>query len=466
MITQRTRGIYNLHVLSQCIAVVAMYWIWKGLFPSVYNTLLVDSANYALYCGLAVFGLLLGSGLKDRKGYWASDSFIGSNRMAFAQTLHVGLVIAVYLMATRDAVISRVFIFSYLVLVYVLLLLSNRYVPMWLFGLFFSGNHVERTLLIGPVDRAQSLRRWLHHKKNIGIETIGILTEEEHAEPPADFPILGRLEQLEKIVHSERATQVILLAIPQSHDRIRSIAQSCERMGARFLLVLNFDELLKHRVSISEDEGFRFISLRQEPLEDPLNRFLKRTLDLCVAWPVVLLVLPWTTLLVWLFQRIQSPGPVFYRQIRSGLQNQPFEILKYRTMHVNNPDEARQASDNDNRIYRAGHWFRKLSIDELPQFWNVLEGTMSVVGPRPHLSKHDAKFAQVLSNYSIRALVKPGITGLAQTRGFRGETKTVDDIARRLESDLVYLENWSLGLDILLVLRTVWQMIFPPRTAL
>jgi lipopolysaccharide/colanic/teichoic acid biosynthesis glycosyltransferase len=135
-------------------------------------------------------------------------------------------------------------------------------------------------------------------------------------------------------------------------------------------------------------------------------------------------------------------------------------------MHVANPDVTKQASKGDSRIYPGGQWLRKLSLDELPQFLNVLRGEMSVVGPRPHLMQHDDIFARVLVNYPVRRNVKPGITGLAQVRGFRGETRTNEDVVKRVESDIYYLENWSLFLDVWIILRTAWQVIFPPRTAL
>src|SRR5262249_45639835 len=140
-------------------------------------------------------------------------------------------------------------------------------------------------------------------------------------------------------------------------------------------------------------------------------------------------------------------------------------IYKYRTMHLNHPDEARQASKNDARVYPAGRWFRKLSIDELPQFINVLKGEMSVVGPRPHLPKHEEVFVRVRSRYLIRKFIRSGITGWAQVNGFRGEIHVETDICRRVEADIHYLENWAFSLDCLIILKTIKQCLFPPRTA-
>jgi lipopolysaccharide/colanic/teichoic acid biosynthesis glycosyltransferase len=134
-------------------------------------------------------------------------------------------------------------------------------------------------------------------------------------------------------------------------------------------------------------------------------------------------------------------------------------------MYPGTEEPAKQATATDSRIFSAGHLLRRFSIDEIPQFLNVLKGNMSVVGPRPHLTEHNDKFAELLSNYHIRAFVKPGITGLAQVRGFRGESTTREEIAARLRSDLVYLENWSLILDLSIIVRTVWHVLVPPKTA-
>jgi lipopolysaccharide/colanic/teichoic acid biosynthesis glycosyltransferase len=179
----------------------------------------------------------------------------------------------------------------------------------------------------------------------------------------------------------------------------------------------------------------------------------------------VIFVLPIASLFVWLCHRAQSPGPLFFTQRRTGKHNEEFQILKYRTMHVNHGEEARQATEDDCRVFRTGRWMRKLSIDELPQFVNVLRGEMSVVGPRPHLVDHDELFGEIANFYRVRSFIKPGITGLAQVRGLRGEARRDQDLIDRIHSDLYYLENWSLLLDGVIIVRTAWHVVFPPKTA-
>jgi putative colanic acid biosynthesis UDP-glucose lipid carrier transferase len=279
------------------------------------------------------------------------------------------------------------------------------------------------------------------------------------------IPVLGTQDDVERVVREQGITQVIMLEFPlftevnrKHHPRLRSARRpSSHRQRSR--------EKLRHPVTHFEDDGFRFIGLREEPLENPLNRFCKRAIDIAIALPVMLVVFPLLTVIVWLAQRLQSPGPLFHAQTRAGMQNRQFTIYKFRTMHDGNTDLARQASDGDARIYPLGKWFRKLSIDEVPQFWNVLKGDMSIVGPRPHLIEHNNQFSRLMANYHVRAFVKPGITGLAQVRGFRGEARDNSDIEKRVACDIEYLENWNLSLECGIILRTCGQILVPPRTA-
>jgi putative colanic acid biosynthesis UDP-glucose lipid carrier transferase len=233
----------------------------------------------------------------------------------------------------------------------------------------------------------------------------------------------------------------------------------------RLLIVSDIEEKLRHPVTHFEDGGFRFIGLREEPLENPLNRFLKRAIDFAIAVPVMLFIFPVLALIVFIIQRMQSPGPVFHVQSRAGMQNRQFNIYKFRTMRPDHEELSRQAREGDQRVYPMGKWFRRFSLDEVPQFWNVLRGEMSIVGPRPHLIEHNEQFAQFMGNYHVRSFVKPGITGLAQVRGFRGEARNNEDIQNRVTCDIEYLENWNFSLECGIILRTFAQLIVPPRTA-
>jgi lipopolysaccharide/colanic/teichoic acid biosynthesis glycosyltransferase len=187
--------------------------------------------------------------------------------------------------------------------------------------------------------------------------------------------------------------------------------------------------------------------------------------DVAVSVAVIPAVVLPLMAIVAVIQRISSPGPLFFRQQRVGENGKVFGILKFRTMRLDNDDEARQASSGDDRIYRGGGWLRRLSVDEFPQFINVLRGEMSVVGPRPHMIQHEREFEKFHELYGSRRYVKPGVTGLAQVEGYRGEVKDAKDVRGRARYDLFYVKHWSLGLDFRLAMQTVLHLVKPPAKA-
>lgn len=522
MISQRTSGLQAL--LTACQMVLGTGLFWALALPLVLLNTPGDTgfrAAYLGYTGVLLAGLALealGSrepGAAANPGLWGAATAHGRTPLSIAhgramrQTLHAAGLLLAYLVAAKDQTISRTFIFTYLPALYLLLLTSNLYLPRTLAHWLFDGMRREKTLLVGRVAEAETLRPWLEKKAHLGIRTVGMVSDDPLAEfARGGFPRLGGREELAEVIRQHRITQVIRTALPDDLSEHHAMIDTCEQLGVRFLVVSNLQEHWGRPLSFIEDGGLRFIGMREEPLENPLNQLLKRVVDLAVAVPVIIFVLPPAVALVWICQRLQSPGPVFFRQTRAGLQNREFQILKFRTMHaaprqaavvpvpktpVRHPvlagvgaggprdhvsdlgpngaeppagnDEARQATVGDERIYGAAKWFRKFSVDELPQFWNVVKGEMSVVGPRPHLVQHNHLFARSLANYHVRTFVKPGITGLAQVRGFRGEAKSGADVARRMAADIEYLEKWSLPLDAAIIGRTFAQMVSPPETA-
>ncbi len=446
------------------LALVALF-----TFTWLTSATLQQWGRYPIYAAVVVAGLVSEALGRDRSRarlhIW-QRRFLDLHGLTLRQTIFAAVALLAWLAVMKDQTISRTFLLIYLPALYATLLASNYYLPRWLARGIFGGVREERTLLVGSAARAPRLQQWLAAKEMFGFRTVGILTGETPRPATIEsLRCLGGLEDLESVVRAEGATQVILLELPQERAPHARLVAAVEKLGVRFLILSNLEEMLDHPVVHVEDDGFRFISLREEPLENPLNRLLKRTLDLALALPIVVFVLPPLAALVWLAQRRQSPGPLFYTQTRAGIQNRQFQILKFRTMHADNSDVARPAARDDARVYPAGRWLRRLSLDEIPQFLNVLRGEMSVTGPRPHLVQHNAQFAAQMRNYHIRAFVKPGITGLAQVRGFRGETHTAEEIAQRLASDISYVENWRLALDLSIIFRTAWQMLAPPRTA-
>ncbi len=213
------------------------------------------------------------------------------------------------------------------------------------------------------------------------------------------------------------------------------------------------------------EENISYINENQEPLDLPLNKALKRCFDVVFSLAVLLTFFPLIYIIVAIAIKLSSPGPVFFKQKRTGQDGEDFDCYKFRSMRVNAAADFLQARKDDPRKTKIGDFLRRTNIDELPQFINVLRGDMSVVGPRPHMVKHTEDYSALIENYMDRHLVKPGITGLAQVRGFRGETKELYQMAGRVRLDVWYIQNWTPGLDIKIIYRTVQNAIKGERTA-
>ncbi|PNQ74769.1 undecaprenyl-phosphate glucose phosphotransferase [Hanstruepera neustonica] len=196
------------------------------------------------------------------------------------------------------------------------------------------------------------------------------------------------------------------------------------------------------------------LSLRDIPLEDSVNQFFKRAFDILFSSFVIIFILSWLTPIVAIFIKLESKGPVFFKQSRNGFNYKEFDCYKFRSMTPNKDAHLYQATRGDQRVTKIGKFIRKTSIDELPQFYNVLFGDMSVVGPRPHMVSHTNMYAKKIDKFMVRHFVKPGITGLAQISGFRGEVETDKDIIGRVKYDIFYIENWSLLLDLKIIIQT------------
>jgi putative colanic acid biosynthesis UDP-glucose lipid carrier transferase len=465
MVTQRTQGLYRVFLLCQIVIVAALFWFGVWVMVTFYSPSAQLTWNrYSIYCAMLVIGML-GESLsrEGSKRYFLQSELLRQHRLALRQTFASTGVLVFYLVAAKDAFISRVFFFNFLPWLYIALLFSHYFLPEFLArGMF---RREEKTLLVGSPAKAKALRGWLRRKAEMGLRVVGIICDEPLDGGADKIPILGGTGHFRSAIQEHAVTQVILLEFPQFNEENRDLIATCDQLGVRLLIVSDLEEKLRHPVTHFDDDGFRFIGLREEPLENPFNRGVKRTIDFVLAVPVMLIIFPPLALIVWLAQRLQSPGPLFHKQTRAGIQNRRFDIWKFRTMHPENADLARQATTEDERVYPLGKWFRKLSVDEIPQFWNVLCGDMSVVGPRPHLLEHNEQFSRLMRNYQVRTFIKPGITGLAQVRGFRGEAQTSEDIKNRVACDIEYLENWNLTLECGIIARTVAQLIMPPESA-
>ena len=426
------------------------HWLSDAATVSSYLMVLVVMAS-ALFAHAAAFSFMRSSALALAM---AEDLW-----WVLGQTVFVAFGVFGFIVAFKDHAVSRTFLFSFLGLLPISLTLARKIGQRWVAPILFDRGHQCGTLLVGKPSESLHLLHWLKSKGCYGLKVLGWVTNEECESVSLGHPVLGRTDDLEQVIAEMRPGVVMTTSFDSMGHKMHWLRATCDRYGARLAFSFGLPGDLPCGITCYQEGGVSLLAFRNEPLESPFNRMVKRAFDIAISVPVVLFVLPPLALVVKLIQICQSPGPLLFKQVRGGLANSSFIMLKFRTMHCLDHDEAVQASERDPRVYPLGRWLRKLSLDEFPQFLNVLMGHMSVVGPRPHFAVHDEQFAEITTDYRVRALIKPGITGLAQVRGFRGPTLTDEDVRIRTRSDLFYLENWSFLLDVTIIARTALQFL-------
>lgn len=283
---------------------------------------------------------------------------------------------------------------------------------------------------------------------------------------PADSRFLGRSSSVLEYLDSNDVGEVYCSLNPNdSGSIVNAIIKKCEEKFITFYYVPNMEGYIHRQMEFSQYGGVTLVSLHNEPLSDAYNRIAKRAFDILFSGIVLVTIYPLVWLVVAVGTKLSSPGPILFRQQRTGSNGQPFTMLKFRSMKVNADADKVQATEDDPRKTKFGDFLRRSSIDELPQFINVFRGDMSVVGPRPHMELHTEIYSKLVDEYLVRHLCKPGITGWAQVNGCRGETKTVEDMAERVKKDIWYIENWSMLLDLRIILKTVLNVFAGDKQA-
>lgn len=473
MLLNRHRGLADLHNAVTSLLTALFFWLYAEFTLLVLTDYVRLTREVSLlpYFLSVVIGLILSWRSVAATG-WRLTRLTGAEAAAVAtrQVGVIALVVFAMMFATNDRSISRLFLGSFLAWTWGILAVSHALLPRHLARLVYGGSARVPTLFVTKTAALREVERWLSGREHLGVDLQGFVSWDPlpagSAPPLANW--IGSVDELPQLLAHRQVGQVVLWEMPDEPEAGRRLVEACQARGARLLLRHDIDERLGHSVVSVELEGLHYFTLHDEPLEEPLNRVMKRAFDLALAAPVVVLVLPWLAALVWVMQRLQSPGPLFHTRPRAGAARQQFAMLKFRTMHVAEPNETaevKQARRGDERVYPFGRFLRRHSLDEFPQFWNVLVGDMSIVGPRPVMPLLDEEFERQARAYRTRQLVKPGITGLAQSEGFRGEISTPEQLQERVRRDLHYIAQWSIWLDVQITLRTLWQVFFPPPSA-
>ena len=312
----------------------------------------------------------------------------------------------------------------------------------------------RKAVIVGAGRTGQDLHEYLLKNWDTGYRVVGFFDDEPGSVSEAQL-YLGDVKHCLAYVKHHKITEIFCTLPVSEAKTIKKLMLDADKNLIRFKSVPEYYDYGNKPVYIKSFGQIPVISVRAEPLENLLNRSIKRTFDIVFSLFVTLFIFSWLFPILALIIKLESKGPVFFVQSRSGHNNEPFKCYKFRSMYVNGDADKRQATRNDSRITALGAFMRRTSLDELPQFFNVLIGNMSVVGPRPHMLNHTEEYSELIDMFMVRHFLKPGITGQAQVKGFRGETKTVEDMNQRVEADLWYLENWSFLLDLKIIFLTV-----------
>ena len=466
MIQQRHRTTAGIYFAGDLVATLAAYFgAWLLRFELAVIPVTKNVPELTPYLRLIPIVLVLWPlafyfhGLyQSRRGRSRVDEVLTIAVAVLVATICLSVVIAWYRPpawpgSTQYFTFSRAFIGLFALVDLVLVAASRMTIRLALRKIRLSGHNLQRILVVGAGTLGREITTKILAHRELGFEVAGFLDDDpgKVGSTVCGVPVLGTLRQAEDILQTETIDQVFLALPLDAHKKMLQMLDLMARECVEIRLVPDILQYATLKAVMEDVDGTPVINLSQVPLQG-WNSMLKRMIDVAIAIPVMIAlipVMPLLALLIWL----EDQGPIFYRQERMGLDGKPFMILKFRTMRVNAEATSGPvwAIKDDPRRTRVGRFLRGWSLDELPQIWNVLMGDMSIVGPRPERPTFLREFKHKIPRYMLRHRVKSGITGWAQVHGWRGNTS----IKKRIQYDLYYIQNWSLALDFKILWMTV-----------
>ncbi len=359
------------------------------------------------------------------------------------------------LFAFKEIHFSRLFLLIFVTMNIMLIVIYRYTVKLSLKHLRKKGYNIQFQLVLGAGSLGRKYYETVLENPSLGFEVIGFLDDyiTHHGKKYKDYkPILGKVDNLEFILQDHLIDEIIIALPLYAHEKYKNIINTCEKAGVKTLIIPDFYDFLPARPYIDNIADIPLINIRDIPLEELTNRFLKRSFDILFSLFSILLTLP-IMLIIALLIKLTSKGPIIFKQERVGLNRRNFHMYKFRTMkHLSKKSsDTEWTTKDDDRKTIIGSFLRKTSLDELPQFFNVLLGNMSVVGPRPERPFFVEQFKEQIPKYMIKHHIRPGITGYAQINGLRGDTS----IKERIKHDIYYIENWTFLFDLKIIIKTI-----------
>ncbi len=359
------------------------------------------------------------------------------------------LLLLSYFSLIKNKEFSRVNVFFFISYSFVLITFLKVLIFYVLKKYRIRGKNYRNVIIIGYNKQTQRLKTIFEEKPFYGYHFKGFFSKHEHQD------VLGNFEAAFSFAKAQEVSEIYCSIAELNDEEMKKCIDFGDINFIKIKFIPDDKAILRNHLVIDYYENFPVLSLRKNPLEEPHNILIKRIFDILFSSFVIITVLSWLIPLLYFLIKKESKGPLFFKQKRNGLDNKNFDCFKFRSMAVNDRADLDQVTKGDKRITKIGAFLRKTSIDELPQFFNVFFGDMSVVGPRPHMLKETNKFAKIIDKFLMRHSVKPGITGLAQVKGYRGEIEKNEDIINRYRYDIMYIERWSFILDLKIIVQTV-----------
>lgn len=333
---------------------------------------------------------------------------------------------------------------------------------LWKFGLYFifvlyrkMGFNYRNVLIVGLTQNTRELRNYFMGNSLNGYRFVGYIAENKSKKKS----VIGTWSELKQMIELHDVDEIYIGWEGVPREIIQDITLAISEFPLKVRIVPDLGEFSYKKAELVNYDLIPVLQIHQGPLSLWLNRIIKRSFDIIFSFLMIVGFLWWMTLVLFIISLFGSREGVFFRQRRTGADGNIFYCLKYRTMRINPDADAVQATKNDKRITPVGKILRRTSLDEFPQFVNVFLGQMSVVGPRPHMLRHTRQYSKLIRRFMLRHTIKPGITGLAQIRGFRGEIRRISELKQRVSFDVNYIENWSFGLDLKIIILTLHSII-------
>lgn len=317
------------------------------------------------------------------------------------------------------------------------------------------GGNFRNVVILGGNQSVDSLKTLFKERNYLGYRCKGYFSDKHGSKE--DY--LGKLKDSFDYILNNNIDEIYCAISAFSRKELKKIIEFGEVNNKTVKLIPSTTGMFTKGVEVEYYDYVPVLSLKKLPFDDPLIKYSKRLFDIIFSSLIIVFILSWISAILYVLIKLESKGPLIFKQVRDGINGDQFECYKFRSMGVNKDSDLKQATKGDVRITRVGRFIRKTSIDELPQFINVFKGDMSVVGPRPHMISHSKIYSKKINHYLVRNLVKPGVTGLAQVRGLRGEIERQTDMENRVRLDIFYINNWSFILDIKIIVQTLTNAI-------